>query len=51
MTNVEKKPDLKDLAKTLSDAYYHVLQHASLTRENVRISKQVVFQMTHRICE
>lgn len=38
MTNevVEKKPDLKELAKTLSDAYYNVLQYSNLTEENVR---------------
>lgn len=35
MTNMEKKPDLKELAKTLSDAYYHVLQHANSPREAV----------------
>lgn len=32
----EKKPDLKELAKTLSDAYYSVLQHSNLTEEKVR---------------
>ncbi|KAI8075749.1 hypothetical protein BDF21DRAFT_453762 [Thamnidium elegans] len=31
----EKKPDLKDLAKTLSDAYYNILQYSNLTEENI----------------
>ncbi|KAI9252734.1 hypothetical protein EDC94DRAFT_525562 [Helicostylum pulchrum] len=31
----EKKPDLKELAKTLSDAYYSVLQYSNLTEEKI----------------
>lgn len=48
----EKKPDLKELAKTLSDAYYSVLQYSNLTEEKVRtpfLFKKKVIQMTHRL--
>lgn len=32
----EQKPDLKELAKTLSDAYYTTLQYHNKPKETVR---------------
>lgn len=48
----EKKPDLKELAKILSDAYYNILQYTSQPEQNVRArsaqSSLLIFHMTHR---
>jgi hypothetical protein len=39
----ENKPDLKELAKILSDAYYSVLQHATLTEPQVTKKRVIKF--------
>lgn len=36
----ESKPDLKELAKILSDAYYSILQHSTLTESQVSKKKK-----------
>lgn len=38
----ESKPDLKELAKILSDAYYSILQHSTLTESQVSKKKKKV---------
>lgn len=47
MSNEPTKPDLKELAKILSDAFYSILQYSTLTEPQVGTCLLRLIVMTH----
>jgi hypothetical protein len=44
----EKKPDLKELARILSDAYYSILQCHNLAEDKVKNEKKKFYNKTYK---